>query len=88
MTYCALRTLTFESRTGSRAPASDYILILSGFAVHSSTIATARVQPADARSIFTGKQETVKPVDGGDSNCAISRYGSSRCGAPPCGPPR
>ena len=27
-------------------------------------IATARVQPAEARSIFTGKHEIVKPVDG------------------------
>jgi hypothetical protein len=25
-------------------------------------MATARVQPADARSIFTGKHETVNPV--------------------------
>ena len=33
-------------------------------AVHSSVIATARVQPAEARSIFTGKQTTMKPVDG------------------------
>src|SRR5271166_689751 len=31
---------------------------------HASTIATARVQPADARSIFTGKHATVNPVDG------------------------
>src|ERR1700754_3419668 len=31
---------------------------------HPSMIATARVQPADARSIFTGKHDTEKPVDG------------------------
>jgi hypothetical protein len=34
---------------------------------HSSMIATARVQPAEARSIFTGKQETVNPTDGNAS---------------------
>jgi hypothetical protein len=27
-------------------------------------IATARVQPAEARAIFTGKHDTIKPVDG------------------------
>ena len=30
-------------------------------------MATARVQPAEARSIFIGKQATVKPVDGSAS---------------------
>ena len=35
--------------------------------VHPSMIATARVQPAEARSILVGKQETVKPVDGSAS---------------------
>lgn len=30
----------------------------------SGRIATARVQPADAARILTGKQETMKPVDG------------------------
>ena len=31
---------------------------------HASTSATARVQPAEARAIFTGKQTTVKPSSG------------------------
>jgi hypothetical protein len=30
-------------------------------------IATARVQPAEARSIFTGKHEIMKPVADNDS---------------------
>src|SRR5207248_3551081 len=42
---------------------------------HASRIATARVQPADARSIFTGKHETVKPVDGNCSRlCSFSMW--------------
>ena len=35
--------------------------------VHDWMIATARVQPAEARSIFVGKQQTMKPIDGSDS---------------------
>jgi hypothetical protein len=31
-------------------------------------IATARHQPVDAFSIFTGKHDTVKPVDGSSSS--------------------
>jgi hypothetical protein len=42
-------------------------------AAYSSMMATARVQPAEARSIFTGKHETVKPVDGSCSRlCSFS----------------
>ena len=42
---------------------------------HPSSIATARVQPADARSIFTGKHDTVKPVDGSCSRlCSFSMW--------------
>ncbi len=37
---------------------------------HSSKIATARVQPADAPLILKGKQETVKPVGGSTSRFA------------------
>jgi hypothetical protein len=66
-TWCALRALTIDSRTESWVPALIYIITLGRFTVHSSTIATARVQPADARSIFTGKQETANPVEGSDS---------------------
>ena len=40
-----------------------------------SMIATARVQPADARSIFTGKQDTMKPVAGKSSRlCSFSMW--------------
>jgi hypothetical protein len=40
-------------------------------------IATAPVQRADARSIFTGKQDTVKPVDGKSSRlCSFSMWQS------------
>jgi hypothetical protein len=40
-----------------------------------SRIATARVQPAEARSIFTGKQDTMKPVDGSCSRlCSFSMW--------------
>ena len=43
------------------------------FAFHSSMIATARVQPAEARSIFAGKQETVNPAEGSASRlCSFS----------------
>jgi hypothetical protein len=38
-------------------------------------IATARVQRADARSIFTGKQATVNPVGGSASRlCSFSMW--------------
>ena len=44
-------------------------------ASHSSMIATARVQPAEARSILTGKQDTVKPLDGKSSRlCSFSMW--------------
>ena len=44
-------------------------------AVHASMIATARVQPAEARSIFIGKHETMKPVEGSASRlCSFSRW--------------
>jgi hypothetical protein len=40
-----------------------------------SMIATALVQPAEARAIFTGKQTTVKPVAGRLSRlCSFSRW--------------
>ena len=32
--------------------------------IYPSRIATARVQPAEARSIFTGKHDTMNPVEG------------------------
>ena len=51
-------------------------------------IATARVQPAEARSIFVGKQQTVNRSTAAPRGCAISRYGNSRCGGRPCAPPR
>src|SRR5262249_52354802 len=42
-------------------------------AAYSSMIATARVQPADAARIFTGKQDTVNPVEGSASRlCSFS----------------
>ena len=42
---------------------------------HSSMIATARVQPAEARSILTGKHDTAKPVDGKSSRlCSFSMW--------------
>src|SRR5581483_9529813 len=48
----------------------DYHSSMNGY---SSMIATARVQPAEARSIFTGKQETMKPVEGSCSRlCSFS----------------
>ena len=41
----------------------------------SSRMATARVQPADAPRIFTGKQHTVKPSPGSASRlCSFSRW--------------
>ena len=40
-----------------------------------SMIATARVQPAEARSILTGKHDTVNPVDGSCSRlCSFSMW--------------
>jgi hypothetical protein len=43
--------------------------------VHDSKIATARVQPAEARSIFIGKQATVNPVGGSASRlCNFSMW--------------
>src|ERR1700739_1989856 len=41
----------------------------------SSRIAAARVQPAEARSIFTGKHETMNPVEGRSSRlCSFSMW--------------
>ena len=41
----------------------------------SSRMATARVQPAEAPRIFTGKQHTVKPSPGSASRlCSFSRW--------------
>jgi len=43
--------------------------------LHFSTIATARVHPAEACAIFTGKHETVKPVAGSSSRLpSFSRW--------------
>src|ERR1700752_5017060 len=43
--------------------------------LYASMIATARVQPAEARSIFTGKHDMVNPVDGRSSKlCSFSRW--------------
>jgi hypothetical protein len=40
-----------------------------------SMIATALVQPAEARSILTGKHDTMKPVDGNCSRlCSFSMW--------------
>ena len=40
-----------------------------------SRMATARVQPAEARSIFTGKHDTMNPVDGSCSRlCNFSMW--------------
>ena len=41
--------------------------LLMAASFYDSMIATARVQPAEARSILVGKQQTVKPVDGSAS---------------------
>jgi hypothetical protein len=58
----------------SRSGGAGASLVPDG-AVHPSMIATALVQPADARSIFTGKQDTVKPVDGNSSRlCSFSMW--------------
>ncbi len=47
----------------------------ASLAYHASRIATARVQPAEARSIFTGKQLTVNPVGGSASRlCSFSMW--------------
>ena len=47
----------------------------NGYSLHASMIATARVQPADARSILTGKHDTVKPVAGNCSRlCSFSMW--------------
>jgi hypothetical protein len=50
---------------GPKALALDKILwgsvLDAQFGAHPSTIATQRVQLADAASIFTGKQHTLKP---------------------------
>ena len=40
-----------------------------------SMIATARVQPAEARSILTGKHDTVNPLEGNSSRlCSFSMW--------------
>jgi hypothetical protein len=60
-----------------RAPGGAGASLAPDRAVHPSMIATAPVQRADARSIFTGKQDTVKPVDGNSSRlCSFSMWQS------------
>jgi hypothetical protein len=72
-----------ETRNGSAHPAaflSGATRLRSAASIdyaddYKSMIATARVQPADARSILTGKQDTVKPVDGKSSRlCSFSMW--------------
>ncbi len=64
---------TQSSSRGFR-PGMNTSLMPDG-AVHPSMIATALVQPAEARSILTGKQDTVKPVDGNCSRwCSFSMW--------------
>src|SRR5262249_43568013 len=42
---------------------------------YQSMIATALVHPAEARSIFTGKHDTMNPVEGRSSRlCSFSRW--------------
>ena len=54
---------------------SDNLKADGALLVHVSMIATARVQPAEARSIFMGKQATMKPVDGSASRlCSFSMW--------------
>ena len=61
------------SVTGPRALPTTYPLHFSR--LYPSRMATALVQPADARSIFTGKQDTVKPVEGNCSRlCSFSMW--------------
>ena len=51
------------------------VLFVVACSLQPSRIATARVQPAEARSIFTGKQDTMKPVDGSCSRlCSFSMW--------------
>ena len=57
------------------AAESDNLKAVGTLLVHVSMIATARVQPAEARSIFMGKQATMKPVDGSASRlCSFSMW--------------
>src|SRR5580700_10297754 len=57
------RRILTTGRAGSHHPRQSY----------PSMIATARVQPAEARSILTGKHDTVKPVEGNSSRlCSFS----------------
>lgn len=60
----AVEEVLFEHQT---VPVSDG----AEFHAASSTMATARVNPADARLILTGKHEISKPVDG-----RVSRFES------------
>ena len=66
---------TFRTSRHRFAPESDNLKADGPGSFTTSTIATARVQPAEARSIFTGKQATVKPVDGSASRlCSFSMW--------------
>jgi hypothetical protein len=55
------------------AGSADHMVVFQ--VLYASRIATARVQPAEARSIFTGKHDTMKPVDGSCSRwCNFSMW--------------
>lgn len=57
------------------APRSFGASIVGALDHQPSRMATARVQPAEARSIFTGKHDTMKPVDGSCSRlCNFSMW--------------
>ena len=55
--------------------ASDFSMVQFFISRQPSRIATALVQPAEARSIFTGKHDTMNPVDGSCSRlCSFSMW--------------
>jgi len=61
--------------SATRAPSALTATALQGREPHSSKIATARVQPAEAPLILWGKQLTVKPLPGSASRlCSFSRW--------------
>src|SRR6185312_3209276 len=73
------RVLSKRNRAATRGKGPQLKSIIGRWAgalrpdLQPSMIATARVQPADARSIFTGKHDTMKPVGGSCSRlCSFS----------------
>jgi len=75
MTVSPQASVAIRVRARASNPRTSPSPPMEAFAVQSEMIATARVHPADAFSIFTGKQLRMNPVEGSTSRlCSFSMW--------------